>query len=197
MGAELGRVDYPQAMEKPEPARVGTLQRAVQAIDRVSTSIGKLAGWLCLLMVTIGAGNAVARYLGKFIKVDLSSNRYLEMQWYLFSMVFLLGAAATLQRNEHVRVDVLYGRLSKRKKAWIDFFGAIFFLLPFCVFGTVTSWDYVLNSWHELEASPDPGGLPRYPIKSFLIIGFVLLGIQSLSFAGRSLLVLRDQKEAG
>ena len=188
-------MDYLEAMQTSAPQRKGTIATVVQAIDRMSEAIGRLAGWLCLLMVTIGAGNAIARYLGKFIQVDLSSNRYLEMQWYLFSLVFLLGAATTLKRNEHVRVDVLYGRLSRRKKAWIDLFGTLFFLLPFCVFGTVTSWDYVLNSWHELEASPDPGGLPRYPIKSFLIIGFVLLGIQAVAFAGRSLLVLRGPKE--
>ena len=114
----------------------------------------------------MGAFNAVARYLGKSIGLNLSSNAYIEAQWYLFSAVFLLGAAHTLQRDQHVRVDVLYGRLTARKKAWIDIIGTVCFLIPFCLFGLVISIPAVRNSWAVLEGSPDPGGLARYPLKT-------------------------------
>ena len=114
-------------------------------------------------MVLVGAFNACARYLSRFIGHNYSSNALLELQWYMFSAVFLLGAAATLKRDGHVRVDVLYGRLSPKRKAIINLCGTVLFLIPFCIFGIWTSWEYALNSWHELEVSPDPGGLPAIP----------------------------------
>jgi len=157
------------------------LLRVSRAIDRGSGALGVVVSWLCLLMVLVGAFNAVARYLGRFIGSNLSSNAYLEAQWYMFSALFLLGAAYTLRTDSHVRVDVLYGRLSARQKALIDLVGGVLFLLPFCFYGIWSSWDYALNSWHELEVSPDPGGLPRYPIKTLIPLSFLLLGVQGVS----------------
>jgi TRAP-type mannitol/chloroaromatic compound transport system permease small subunit len=151
------------------------------AIDALNALVGRVVAWLCLLMVAIGAFNAVARYLGRFIGVNLSSNAYIELQWYLFSLLFLLGAAYTLQRDAHVRVDVIYGRLSERTRAWIDLAGAIVFLIPFCVFVIVVSSPAVHNSWAVLEGSPDPGGLPRYPLKTVIPVAFVLLILQGIS----------------
>ena len=150
-------------------------------IDRLNRAVGRGASWLVLLMVLVGAGNAVARYLGRFIGMNLSSNAYLEAQWYLFSLVFLLGAAYTLQRDDHVRVDVLYSRLSGRARAWIDAVGTVVFLIPFCIFCLWVSWPSIRNSWHVLEGSPDPGGLPRYPIKTVILVAFVLLILQGVS----------------
>ena len=129
----------------------------------MNLALGRLVAWLALLMITIGAYNAVARYLGRFIGFNLSSNAYLELQQYLFSALFLLAAAAVLCKDEHVRVDVLYGRLSSRGRSWIDLVGTLLFLIPFCTFALATAWPAVSNSWAIVENSPDPGGLPRYP----------------------------------
>ena len=157
------------------------LDRLSHFIDAVSDRLGQLVGWLTLLMVCLGAFNAIARYAGRFTGVNLSSNAYLELQWYMFSLIFLLGAAHTLQRDQHVRVDVLYGQLSHRGKARIDLAGGILFLIPFCIFGLVMCWPAVRNSWLVWEISPDPGGLPRYPIKTAMLLCFVLLLFQGLS----------------
>lgn len=157
------------------------LNRLSTFIDAVSDRIGALVGWLTLAMVLVGAFNAVARYLGKSIDLNLSSNAYIEAQWYLFSAIFLLGAAHTLQRDQHVRVDVLYGRLSERRKAWIDIAGTVCFLIPFCIFGLFITIPAVRNSWAVLEVSPDPGGLARYPIKTLMLVCFALLLCQAIS----------------
>ena len=102
------------------------------------------------------------------------------------------GASYTLQQDAHVRVDVFYGKLSVRGKAWIDLLGSILFLVPFAIFGVVTSWPSVRNSWMILEMSSDPGGLPRYPIKTVIPVAFLLLAIQGLSEAAKAWLSLRD-----
>jgi TRAP-type mannitol/chloroaromatic compound transport system permease small subunit len=147
-------------------------------------------------MVLIGAFNALARYIGTHIGMQLGSNTSLEAQWYLFAMVFMLGAAATLRHDQHVRVDVLYGRLSDRSKAWVDLWGTLLLLLPFCVLSGWASWDYVLNSWESLELSPDPGGLPRYPIKTVILLTFGLLFLQGISTVCKSVLTLQCSPES-
>lgn len=152
-------------------------------IDQVSEWLGRAVAWLTLVMILIGAFNAIVRYLGRYIGWNLSSNAYLELQWYLFSLIFLLGASHTLRRDAHVRVDVIYGRLSGRAKAWIDLIGTLVFLIPFSVFGLWVSWPSVRNSWRIFEGSPDPGGLPRYPIKTVILIAFALLIAQGVSEA--------------
>ena len=136
-------------------------------------------------MVLLGAFNAIARYLGRSLGLDLSSNAWIELQWYLFSVVFLLGAARTLRERGHVCVDVLYGRLSERWQRRIDRAGTLLFLLPFCIFALVTSWPSVRNSWAVREGSPDPGGLPRYPIKALILVAFALLALQGLAWLVR------------
>jgi TRAP-type mannitol/chloroaromatic compound transport system permease small subunit len=103
-----------------------------RGVDRLNERVGGAVAWLTLAMILIGAYNAVVRYLGRYIGRDLSSNTYVELQWYLFSLVFLLGGAWTLKHGGHVRVDVVYGRLSARARAWIDVAGTVLFLLPFC-----------------------------------------------------------------
>ncbi len=162
-----------------------------RALDRLTEWIGLGVGWLTLAMVLIGAYNAVVRYLGRFFGWNLSSNAYLELQWYFFSLVFLLGAAYTLRRGAHVRVDVFYGRLSERGKAWINLLGTALFLLPFCGFCLWVSWPSVRNSWSIGEVSPDPGGLPRYPIKAAILVAFVLLIVQGISEIIKQVAVIR------
>jgi TRAP-type mannitol/chloroaromatic compound transport system permease small subunit len=159
------------------------LKSWVQGIERLSEAVGVLIRWLLLCMVLLGAFNALARYLGRSIGVQLSSNAFIEAQWYLFSLVFLLGAGYTLKRDGHVRVDVLYARLAGRSRAWIDLAGTVLLLLPFCVFGIVLSWPAVRNSWRLREGSPDPGGLPRFPIKAVILIAFALLFLQGAAWA--------------
>ena len=143
-------------------------------------------------MVLLGAFNAVARYLGRYLGVQLSSNGFIEAQWYLFSLIFLLGAAYTLRRDAHVRVDVIYGKLSTRRRAWIDLIGTVLLLIPFCLFGLWSSWPSVRNSWAVREVSPDPGGLPRYPLKVFILVAFVLLLLQGIAEIRRRWRQIRD-----
>ena len=150
-------------------------------IDRLNLALGRLVAWLALLMIAIGAYNALARYLGRFIGFNLSSNAYLELQQYLFSAIVLLAAAAVLAKDEHVRVDVLYGRLGGRARTWIDLFGTLLFLIPFCGLALALAWPAVSNSWAIFETSPDPGGLPRYPLKTLVPIAFALLILQGFS----------------
>ena len=150
-------------------------------IDRVNEAIGRWVRWLTLGMVIIGSANAVFRYLGRFTGFDLSSNAYLESQWYMFSLVFLLAASYTLMHNGHVRVDVLFGKLSRKGKAWINLAGGILFLIPFCILIIWVSIPWVMNSVDVMEMSPDPGGLPRYPLKAAIPLTFVLLLLQGIS----------------
>ena len=162
-----------------------------RVVDRFTGRLGRLISWLTLAMILIGAYNAIARYLGRFIGVNLSSNLYLELQWYLFSLIFLLGAGFALKQNAHVRVDVLYGRLRRRARARIDVIGSVLMLIPFCIFVLWVSWPSIRNSWLVREGSPDPGGLPRYPLKAVIIVAFVLLLVQGISELVKDLRVLR------
>jgi TRAP-type mannitol/chloroaromatic compound transport system permease small subunit len=132
-------------------------------------------------MIIIGAANAVFRYLGRFIGVNLSSNVYLELQWYLFSVVFLLGAAFALREDAHVRVDVVFAAVSARARSWINILGAALLLIPFCAFAFWASWPSVMNSWQLREGSPDPEGLPRYPLKTLVLLCFALLVLQGIA----------------
>ena len=112
---------------------------------------------------------------------NLSSNSLLEAQWYVFDVIFLLGAAYTLQTNDHVRVDIFYKSLGDRQRAWVNLFGTLLFLLPFCGLVIFYSWGSVVNSWQIWEMSSDPGGLPRYPIKTMILVSFGLLILQGIS----------------
>lgn len=175
------------------------LLRLSNVIDRVNGALGRLVSWLALAMVLIGAGNAILRYLGRFARQNLTSNAALEAQWYLFAALFMLGAAATLKQDGHVRVDVMYGRVSPRVKAWIDIVGTVVFLIPFCTFALWVSWPSVAASWEVMEQSPDPGGLPRYPVKSLIIVSFWLLIFQGISELIKRIAFLRgaDAAELG
>ena len=154
-----------------------------RVIDLINEWIGRLTYWLVLLMVAIGAWNVLGRYVGRIIGTNLTSNALIEIQWYLFDIVFLLGAAYALKHNEHVRVDIFYKDWSPRRQALANFWGNILFLIPFSCLIIYYSGNTVINSWKILEMSPDPGGLPRYPIKSAIIVAFVLLIFQGISEA--------------
>ncbi|MGF1613128.1 MAG: TRAP transporter small permease subunit [Gammaproteobacteria bacterium] len=147
-----------------------------RSIDWLSASLGRAIYWLILIAVLISTGNALARKL-----FNLSSNAFLEVQWYLFSAVFLLGAGYTLLRNEHVRIDILSQRWSPRTRAWVDVLGAVFFLLPLCITMGWLSWPMVLESFARQEISANAGGLLRWPVKLLIPLGFCLLCLQALS----------------
>jgi len=165
--------------------------RIASHIDRTNEWIGRAVYWLTLFMVLVGSYNALVRYLDRFVGLGLSSNTYIELQWYMFSLIFLLGAAYTLKHDSHVRVDVLIARLSPRGRAWINLLGTVLFLIPFCVLVLWTSWPIVRNSWIVLETSSDPGGLPRYPIRTAIPVAFLLLMFQGVSVAIKQIGFLR------
>jgi TRAP-type mannitol/chloroaromatic compound transport system permease small subunit len=152
------------------------LQRLSAWIDRANDHIGRLVYWLVLAMVLISAGNAIIRKV-----FSMSSNAWLELQWYLFSAVFLLASGYTLLRNEHVRIDIITGRLSAKAQAWIDILGTIFFLLPITLMLTWMSWPYFLRAYTENEQSGSAGGLMLWPARILLPVGFLLLALQGIS----------------
>ncbi len=168
-----------------------SLLQVARKIDRFTNAIGKLAYWLVLVMIGVGVWNVLGRYVGNAIGQNLSSNGLIETQWYLFDLVFLLGAAYTLQHNEHVRVDVFYARFGRRGKAIADLIGTVFFLIPFSVLVLYFSWEAVAQSWAVRETSPDPGGLIRYPIKSMILVSFVLLILQGIADAIKNWAIIK------
>ena len=147
-----------------------------RGVDLMNERIGFLAEWLVLLSCLISAGNAFSRYA-----FGISSNAWLEIQWYMFAAVVMLGASYTLKKNEHVRVDIVYTNVSTRKQIGIDIFGFILFMLPATVIMTYLSWPIFHNSWVQNEISANAGGLLRWPVKIFLPIGFALLTLQGFS----------------
>ena len=171
------------------------LLRLSKWIDRLNEKIGRAAYWIALLMIGVGSWNVFGRYVGRAIGQNLSSNALLEIQWYLFDIIFLLGAAYTLKHNNHVRVDVVQSRLNDKQKAWVDLLGTLLFLLPFCGFILFYSWGAIANSWKILETSPDPGGLIRYPLKTLIPISFILLILQGISQAIKALAKIRTESE--
>jgi TRAP-type mannitol/chloroaromatic compound transport system permease small subunit len=148
-------------------------------IDGFTEYTGKLISWLVIILVLLVGYDVSMRYLLQSGSIGIQ-----EMEWHLFSVIFLLGAAYTLKHDEHVRLDVLYrsGFLNDRFRAWIDVFGAIFILLPFCLLIIISAWPFVSQAFIHNEASPDPGGLPfRWIIKTMIPIGFFMLLLQGIA----------------
>ncbi len=147
-----------------------------RAIDWLNEQIGIVANWLVLWAALISAGNAASRYL-----FSQSSNGWLEIQWYMFAGMVLLGAPYTLKMNEHVRVDLLYNIVKERTQIWIDIIGGLLFLLPICIILIYFTWPWFVESWRLNEASSNAGGLIRWPVKLLLPLGFFLLTLQGIS----------------
>jgi TRAP-type mannitol/chloroaromatic compound transport system permease small subunit len=145
-------------------------------VDRITDRIGHAVCWLLLLAVIVSTGNAIIRKA-----FNMSSNAYLEAQWYMFAAIFMLGAGYVFLHDQHVRIDVLAGKLSRRKQVWIDVVGITAFLLPLCGFLIWTSLPSVMTAWETQEVSANPGGLIRWPLYALVPIGFALLALQSLS----------------
>ena len=174
------------------------LLRLSGLIDALNERVGKLTYWLILAAVLISAGNAIARY-----SLNLSSNAWLEIQWYLFSAVFLFCAGYTLLHNQHVRIDVITARLSKRAQTWIDILGTLFFLLPMAIAIMWMSWPVFVDAFQTGEMSSNAGGLPVWPGRLMLPVGFLLLVLQGLSELIKRIAFLRglipdpSEKDAG
>ena len=145
-------------------------------IDAVNERVGRAIYWLVLAAVLVSSANATARYL-----FSLSSNAWLELQWYLFSAVFLLCAGYTLLHNEHIRIDVISSHLSRRVQVWIDIFGILLFLFPMASIITWMSWPVFLNAYDTHEVSVNAGGLLRWPARLLVPVGFFLLLMQGVS----------------
>jgi TRAP-type mannitol/chloroaromatic compound transport system permease small subunit len=145
-------------------------------IDAVNERIGRLVYWCVLVMVLVSAANATSRYA-----LNLASNAWLELQWYLFGAVFLLCAGYTLMHNEHIRIDVISSRLSRRAQIWIDIFGTAVFLLPVTIYIAWLSWPIFVNAWVSGEISMNAGGLIRWPVRLLVPVGFLLLTLQGIS----------------
>ena len=152
------------------------LLRISALIDALNERVGKAIYWLVLVAVLISAGNAIVRKL-----FNMSSNAYLEVQWYLFAAIFLLGAGYTLLRNEHVRIDVIAGKLSPKAQAWIDVFGTLFFLMPMALLFIYLSWPVFVRTYTHGEISNNAGGLVLWPARLLVPIGFTLLSLQGIS----------------
>ncbi|GLS33994.1 TRAP-type mannitol/chloroaromatic compound transport system, small permease component [Mesorhizobium albiziae] len=161
-----------------------------RGIDRLNEFIGKWVSWLILLAVLVSAGNAVIRKT-----FNMSSNAWLELQWYLFGAAFLLAAAYTLKQNEHIRIDIVYGMFSRRTQHWIDLFGHIFFLMPFVLLMIYYFIPYVGLSFRSGEVSSSAGGLIIWPAKSLLLIGFSLLGLQGISEIIKKIAIMRGDMD--
>jgi TRAP-type mannitol/chloroaromatic compound transport system permease small subunit len=163
----------PPLTEKPQ---LEVLLACSRAIDRLNEKVAVFADWLVLLSCLISAGNAFSRY-----SFSLSSNAWLEIQWYMFGAMILLGASYTLKKNEHVRVDIVYGHLSTRAQIWIDLVGGVLFLLPATIIIGWLAWPMFHNSFMQNEISGNAGGLLRWPIKLMVPLGFWLLTLQGIS----------------
>lgn len=155
---------------------MNALLRLSRAIDALNQRVGRRTLWLVLVAVLISSANAVMRKA-----FNLSSNAFLEVQWYLFAAIFLLCAGYTLLRNEHVRIDVISHHLAPRTRAVIDILGTLFFLLPLALIMLKLSWPAFIDAYSSNELSSDAGGLPRWPVKLLIPLGFALLALQGVS----------------
>lgn len=159
-----------------------------RVVDALNAQVGRLTAWLILLTTLISAGNAIVRKL-----FDTSSNALLEVQWYLFAGVFLLGAGYGLLKNSHVRIDFISSRLSDRARNWIDFWGFVLVLTPFCVLSIALSWPLFTQALVSGEMSQNAGGLVRWPAYALIPLGFFLLLLQGSSEAIKRWAFLKGQ----
>ncbi|SFC28246.1 TRAP-type mannitol/chloroaromatic compound transport system, small permease component [Bosea sp. CRIB-10] len=159
-----------------------------RAIDSLNRKIGRSVAWLILVAVIVSAVNAIVRKL-----FNVSSNSWLELQWVLFGAVFLLCASWTLQVKEHIRIDIVNNLLPKRVQQWIDLIGHLFFLLPFCALIVYHSGPFFMRSYQVNEQSLSAGGLPQWPAKGLVIIGFFLLLLQGISEVIKQIAIMRGK----
>jgi TRAP-type mannitol/chloroaromatic compound transport system permease small subunit len=159
---------------------------ACRFIDRINAFLGRSVMWLILLAILVSAGNAIIRKA-----FDISSNAWLELQWYLFGWAFLVAASYTLQQNEHIRIDIISNALSRRTRNWIDIFGHAFMLLPFTLLMIFLSWPFFLRAFRSGEMSGSAGGLIIWPGRLAVLVGFILLFFQAVSELIKRIAIVR------
>ena len=169
---------------------MGGLLGLARGIDRINTIIGRTVGWAILVAVLVSAGNAIVRKV-----MNTSSNAWLELQWYLFGVAFLGAAAYTLLENEHIRIDIVYGRWSRRTQHWIDLIGHLLFLMPFTTLMIWMLWPWVRKSYRIGEISMNAGGLILWPAKALILAAFILLFFQGLSEIIKKIAVMTGRIE--
>ena len=167
-----------------------TLLSISKTIDQVNTRLGKLIAWLIFVAVAVSTVNALIRKI-----CDMSSNSWLELQWVLFGFVFLLCSPWTLLSNEHIRIDVISSKLPKRARDWIDIVGHVAFLLPFALVMILTSGPFALRSILGNEQSGNAGGLPQWPAKTLIFVGFIVLFVQGVSELIKRVAIMRGELE--
>jgi TRAP-type mannitol/chloroaromatic compound transport system permease small subunit len=193
---------------------LGGLLKLSHAIDEINARFGVVANWLVLLACVLSAGNAAVRYgingmlalaadvpqlhgLASGISwYGNNANSFLELQWYMFAGMVLLGGPYTLKMNEHVRVDLIYGMASERTRIWIDIIGGLLFLLPICIILIYFTWPWFVESYEISEQSNNAGGLLRWPVKLMLPVGFALMALQGVSELIKRVAALRHLIEA-
>ena len=159
--------------------------------DKINDRLGSATSWLLLVLIFVITYDVIVRYLFQSSSVAMQ-----ELEWHLFAIIFLLSAGYTLRINEHVRVDVFYSGFSEKKQAWINLFGSLFFLIPFCVILIISSENFVFISFRVGETSPDAGGLPaRYILKAFIPISFLFLLLQGIAVALKSIIKIRNEEK--
>lgn len=164
------------------------LLRLSRAIDWINDHFGRFAGWMIVLSCVVSAANAMIRYA-----FGISSNAFLEVQWYMFAAAVMLGTSLTLRRNEHIRIDIIYLCYSDTAKHWVEIFGTLFFLLPMCLLMAWLSWPFFYESFLINEQSNNAGGLVRWPVKFLVPCGFVLLAAQGISQIIKRIAALRGR----
>ncbi len=162
--------------------------------DRFAEWTGWISKWIVIPTIAVGLANVILRYTGQFFEIRLTSNTVVELQWYLYSLIFLLGFAYILKHQINVRVDFWFAHQPRRRKAWIDLIGHLIALVPFAIIGLWVSIPQIQTSWRLNEQSPDAGGLPRAPIKTMIAVAFAILLIQAFSEVAKLILILRGQE---
>lgn len=155
------------------------IKKCAAGLEYISEWSGRIIAWLVLIMVVLVSYDVAMRYIFRSGSITLQ-----ELEWHIFSMIFLLGAAYTFKHDDHVRLDLFYQSkyMNDLKRAWVDIIGGVFFLIPFCLLVIISSWPFVSQSFIHMEGSPDPGGLPwRWLLKATIPLGFILLMLQGIA----------------
>lgn len=170
-----------------------TLQAYCRFVDRINYLISRIASWLTLIIIMIIMVDVIMRYVFNTGYVFIQ-----EIQWHIFALIIMLGSGYTLLKDEHIRVDIFYQKLSLKSQAWINFLGVIFLLIPTCILIIYASYPFVMNSYEFSEGSPNPGGIPyRFLLKAMIPLGFLLVLLQGISNAIKSAYCILDKDLAG
>ena len=169
-------------------------RRFITVVESISEFFGEIAKYIVILTIITGFANVVLRYTGQILGVKLVNNVIIELQWYMYTLIFLFGFAYILKHQINVRVDFWFAEQSKQRKATIDLIGHFLALIPYCVLAFMVTWPAVVTSWTQWEVSPDPNGLARAPIKAMVLVAFGTLLLQAMAEIIKLFAALRDEE---